>query len=153
MFKNINNLLILIAGLIICYIFYNVFILENFVNPDQYTGIPNLKIIHDTQLTDLNTKYDNLRNELNKKHDDEKMELNNNNKIINKMNAMKRNLGKRNLVQRQQMEQQSQVPVVDPAPASAQALATPAQAPAPTPARKSSFGTPFRWLKPNFGQK
>ena len=35
MFKNINNLLILIAGLIICYIFYNVFILENFVSFDN----------------------------------------------------------------------------------------------------------------------
>ena len=40
MFKNINNLLILIAGLIICYIFYNVFILENFARPGQYTDIP-----------------------------------------------------------------------------------------------------------------
>ena len=40
MFKNINNLLIWCLGLIICYIFYNVFILEKFTegslldNPD-----------------------------------------------------------------------------------------------------------------------
>ena len=35
MFININNLLILIAGLIICYIFFNVFILENFVSTSE----------------------------------------------------------------------------------------------------------------------
>lgn len=30
MFKNINKIFIWIVGLIICYVFYNVFILENF---------------------------------------------------------------------------------------------------------------------------
>ena len=35
MFKNINNLLIWCIGLIICYIFYNVFILEKFAEISQ----------------------------------------------------------------------------------------------------------------------
>jgi hypothetical protein len=36
MFKNVNNLLIWCIGLIICYIFYNVFILEKFAdNPND----------------------------------------------------------------------------------------------------------------------
>ena len=30
MFKNINKIFIWLVGLIICYVFYNVFILENF---------------------------------------------------------------------------------------------------------------------------
>ena len=45
MFKNINNLLILlilIASLIICYIFYNVFILEQFdIHCDTKSGLYN----------------------------------------------------------------------------------------------------------------
>ena len=45
MFKNVNNLLILlilIAGLIICYIFYNVFILEQFdIHCDTKSGLYN----------------------------------------------------------------------------------------------------------------
>ena len=45
MFKNINNLLILlilIASLIICYIFYNVFILEQFdIHCDKNSGLYN----------------------------------------------------------------------------------------------------------------
>jgi hypothetical protein len=32
MFKNINKIFIWIVGLIICYVFYNVFILENFTS-------------------------------------------------------------------------------------------------------------------------
>lgn len=34
MYKNINTLIILFASLIICYIFYNVYILENFDMPE-----------------------------------------------------------------------------------------------------------------------
>ena len=34
MYKNTNTLLILIAVLIVCYIFYNVYILENFDMPE-----------------------------------------------------------------------------------------------------------------------
>ena len=35
MFKNVNNLLIWCIGLIICYIFYNVFILEKFADTND----------------------------------------------------------------------------------------------------------------------
>ena len=42
MFKNIIILLILIASLIICYIFYNVFILEQFdIHCDTKSGLYN----------------------------------------------------------------------------------------------------------------
>ena len=52
MFKNINNLLILIAGLIICYIFYNVFILENFARL-SINQIENKRIFEYNQANEL----------------------------------------------------------------------------------------------------
>ena len=42
MFKNINKIFIWIVGLIICYVFYNVFILENFTSSDEKNKIYRL---------------------------------------------------------------------------------------------------------------